>query len=315
MKTNRAKWQSRAFTLVELLIVIGIIAVLAAVTLVASRAVGEGSKIRATQDLIRNLEGALLAYTSETGQIPLPYFEDPRGASDPAFAGKLIPVADGRNMDAPAEDASLRPAGPQVINSGGLAMAQLLNSNAAKAQLDVIPAKFIREFDATPGLDAAKKPVPVLRTVFDAWGRPIRYVHPSFSGVITKSTAGSLEGRSLYSTTDASESVLGAPPISKRPGVAGDWAIKILRRSDSYDPSLSPSSGASLDAPPSANQIADSDGGACANNTPYFYSAGPDGKVGVFVPTDPARETTKDFNKDNVYTTRPANIGKRTKAS
>ena len=43
---------------------------------------------------------------------------------------------------------------------------------------------------------------------------------------------------------------------------------------------------------------ADADGGICPNNKPYFYSAGPDGLVGIG-PND------EDYNADNVYIVQP----------
>jgi prepilin-type N-terminal cleavage/methylation domain-containing protein len=301
------------FTLIELLIVIGVIGVLTAITLVASKVVGEGSKVRATQDLIRSLEGALLAYSTDTGKIPLPYVEDPRGETDPAFRGLLIPVADARNMD--IVEAKATPPGEQMINSVGLLMEQLRSVPSAKAQLDTIPQKFVREFDAYPTKAASMKPVPVLRTVFDPWGQPLRYVHPSYSGTIVKDPAMPTDGRATFSSSDPSESVLGPAPISRRPGVVSKWAINVMRRSDAYDSSLKPQSGTdSLDIPTASKRMSDADGGSCANNTPYFYSLGPDKKAGVFVPVSTSDDVA-DFNKDNVYTVAPSFRGKRTSKS
>ncbi len=52
-----------------------------------------------------------------------------------------------------------------------------------------------------------------------------------------------------------------------------------------------------------ADDWPDSDGGVMQGTRPYFYSAGPDGLVGVSPDADPATQNPyANFNTDNVYT-------------
>ena len=104
---------------------------------------------------------------------------------------------------------------------------------------------------------------PALRTIVDAWQRPIRYVHPKFDGLFhpTGDPAG------FMTLSDAA--VLGPPPQGRI------YATDGVRRNNAA----------------AGGEPADSDGGLCVGNHPYFYSAGPDG--------DPSTI------EDNVYSVKP----------
>ena len=51
----------------------------------------------------------------------------------------------------------------------------------------------------------------------------------------------------------------------------------------------------------------DSDGGTCVASRPYFYSAGADGQVGIYL-DESGKEV--DGNADNVYTIQPKSLPK-----
>lgn len=266
----------RAFTLLELLIVIGIIAILSAVTFAVGRAVTTNSKRQITLDTIRVLEGALAAYSSATGDIPPGWVADPR----PTAAGVYIPVADARNMtDTVAVGAAgitpllyegdLRRGGNQMINSAGLFVLQCQSVPDAKAMIDRIPARYM--IQATSYVNGANLTLP---TVLDGFGRPIRYVHPAWAASFAAT-----DPRTLLSLP---RDINGNPYNS---------AIGNIRRT--WKPA-----GVHNPADPQAANFADSDGGRLQGARPYFYSAGDDGYLG--------RDTNKtDLDRDNLYTTVP----------
>jgi hypothetical protein len=101
--------------------------------------------------------------------------------------------------------------------------------------------------------------------VFDAWGHPLRFVHPAFKGTIY-GTRGS-SGNSPDQPTDVSAVLGNAPPGTQ-------YICAQIRRNKTTD-----------------GGGPDSDGGIPPTTRPYFYSAGPDG--------DPS---TQD---DNIYIAKP----------
>lgn len=232
----------RAFTILELLIVIGIIAVLIAVTLAVGDAVTTGSRNRITQDTIRVLDSALNQYIAYAGDIPAPTVDDPR----PGTPNFVIPVGDVRNMsDTDSSSPINAERGKRMNNSAGLFVLQVSKSPAAKAAVDRIPGRVFKQVTTLVGGQPLTLPTPL-----DGWGRPIRYVHPAFQG--------ELAGASLSNSNDFPQ----LPPL--RPGKS--YAFTDVRRNRQ---SVSP--------PTTAADIADGDGGSCTGARPYFYSAGPDG--------------------------------------
>jgi hypothetical protein len=113
-------------------------------------------------------------------------------------------------------------------------------------------------------------------TAFDPWGNPIRYVHPVFDGLLFGPD---------NDLTDPDAEVRLVDDLRLLPPRDGTmWAIERIRRNaESDDP----------------DESGDSDGGICRGDHPYFYSAGPDGKVGYLV--DANDKVIADYNKDNVY--------------
>ena len=156
----------RGFTLMELLVVIGIIAVLAAIVLVAGGKVLASGKKNATQDVLRMLDTALEAYISAKGGLPA------------ATVNTAIDAAGARVRRVPVADIT-------SINSAGLFVLQAADVPSAKAQIDGLPQKFLRSAVlGTFDVNANRQ----LITPVDAWGRNIRFVMPGFDGVVSDAT-------------------------------------------------------------------------------------------------------------------------------
>lgn len=158
---------SRAFTLVEMLVVIGIIVILIAASLVVGHHVVGGGKVRATADTLRLLDTALANYIQEKGEIPPPTLDHPV-----ATVTNRYPVAD-----------ATFGAGV-TIDTVGMFIQQAQSSSSAKAAVERLQSKFTRMYDPDGGAANAANSLPPLNSVIDAWGNPIRYVHPVFDGII-----------------------------------------------------------------------------------------------------------------------------------
>lgn len=235
--THRAPVPRRAFTAIELLVVLAIIAVLVGLVLAISTRVAGTGKQRLTEQTLRVLDTALGAYTQATGANPPPVVEDPR-VDRTANQVRLLPVADARNMTGGTEGA--------IINSVGLFILQAQNVPEAKSALANLDPKLLRDF-SPDGITNTTSLQPVVPTVFDGWGNPIRYVHPAFKGSVNAQTLG------LGTASEAAsvQAVLGPIRIQ-----GATYGISQIRRTP-----------ASRDA----------DGGTPPADRPYFYSAGPDG--------------------------------------
>ncbi len=271
----------RAFTLIELLVVILIIALLVGISVAVGRTVIGGGKVGQTTNVIRALEVVLGDYTSSQGRIPDPYVLIPHTEA------VYFPVMDGRNME--INDSGVVPSGYQMINSVGLFQFQMAQSQVSMEALEGLDAKFRRMYSPYSNPTAGHE----IPTVFDAWGNPIRYVHPAWDGTIVGPDLDSpanppVQGISVETA---------APLLDVRLPSGSQWGITEVRRNnrDTGSP------------PERAEQFADSDGGVSANQRPYFYSAGPDGRVGFADSNGNGRldpgET--DYNADNVYTVKP----------
>jgi len=269
-----------------LLIVIGIIAVLIAVTLLIGRSVVGGAKRSATLDTLRILDAALAQTIAANDGNPPPMV-NVTGVPGVLVDNTFYAAADARNMDTSAP-AAPGPAGFPMINSVALFMHQANAVPAAKASLEKIPGKYARL--AFAGFDPARADAPSLITAFDGWGNPIRYVHPSFDGVLTDSETATNPNPDTKRTLTE---VVG--PATER--LTAPKYLPIDLRRNHADKSAA--------VPPAAprEEFADSDGGSCPSSRPYFYSAGPDGRVGRSRPA--AGSPVVDYDADNVYTTQP----------
>ncbi len=278
--SRRQRGASPGFTLIELLVVIGIIGILIGVTLAVGYVVMQGGKQRLTKDTLLALDSALQQFIAEKGDNPDPLFVDP---SDP---NKRFPIADARDMDNTSNASGGGLMGNQMINSVGFFYEQGRKVPSVNAILTKLPAKVVRLYDA----DNTGQYQPELTTVFDGWGQPIRYVHPVFQGVVTGDIASPTP--TLTAPRDVAQ-IIGTLSPTPPSVIVPTLSIAKIRRNN--QPINDPAG--------TAQEMADSDGGMCVGNRPYFYSAGPDGKVGV--KKDASGKVIEDYNKDNVYTTPP----------
>lgn len=272
--------RTRAFTLVELLIVIGVIGILISIVLTIGARVAQGGKVRLTEQTIRVLDMTLESLIADQGVLPPAYVADPRFAPQGGQT-PMIPIADARDFS--ESYSSGQPgqpvlAGHQMINSVGLFLLQTQSAPGAAEVAKGIDSRLIRRFDPDYSDDvfgaAGGGHQPTLPTVFDAWNRPIRYVHPQFDGFIF----GPNYSQGIVTNPAAAVALQDVMnPINPN----HLFSIQMIRRNAS----------ATTSGGGPANRLPDSDGGRCQSNSPYFYSAGPDG--------DPS--TTSD----NVYTTAP----------
>jgi prepilin-type N-terminal cleavage/methylation domain-containing protein len=157
MTLHAQRTHSRGFTLVELLVVIGIITILIAIGLVIGQRATANAKINATADTLKLLDQALAEYVAVKGEIP------------PAFV-----KIDGSNTLQPIADADFGVGTP--LDSVGWFCFQMSKVDAAKSVIDRINSKFLAASPTTEARD--------FRTVNDGWGNKIRYVHPAFHGLL-----------------------------------------------------------------------------------------------------------------------------------
>lgn len=267
----------RGFTLIELLIVVGIIGVLVAITLVVGGQVLAGGKSRTTQDILRQLSTATDLWAQQAdSKIPSKYtFSTGPGAGERwEYA-----LADVREQ-APPPDGAIAPA----IDSGARAMALLRSRPDVAAALSTLPSKFVVAVDLRArdagGTVAGNEPSEAVNSVqvLDAWGRPIRFVHPAWDGGWGEYWNGS--------TVTARDNPYAALPAGQRPSeIRGGTEVARTTWRRSYKP-FSPQAPGVTDA-----WVGDADEGRCESGAPYWYSVGEDGDPGE--------------RGDNVYTTRP----------
>ena len=267
------------FTLIELLVVIGIIAILASISLVVASGVLGDAKARATRETIRVLDTMLEEYTHDRGQRVPAYVTNPD--PDDGAPANVLPIADA------VFDIGFDPETPgrgRLLNSGGLALEALREASGVEDQLAALDPSLIElrpTFSPTngggDGADDENENDPGVQTVLDAWGNPIRFVHPRWDGVLVggngraKNTAGQPINDAQALFTDL-----------RHPFMTG--SEKLRRNKVTSVEYAENGGGVALDE-------RDADGGQCDGDRPYFYSAGEAG--------DPS-----DVDA-NVYTVKP----------
>ncbi|MFG0260509.1 MAG: type II secretion system protein [Phycisphaerales bacterium JB041] len=254
-----------AFTLIELLIVIGIIAVLVALAVVVGSKVVEGGRSRATTDVIRVLDGTLGAWQLNA-RTPLPSVLE---VKEDATRSRYLPIIDARrpsgNEDLTAD------AEPSALYYSALVM----QDQSVAPEFEQLDSAFVsaasapREDSRTGRREQWAIPAVDVR---DAWGRPMRFVHPEFHGGYGQYWDGDGE---RMETRDAMMVTVKNPQGRE---------IEVEYRR-SYRPF-------EADAPGrKATWIGDADEGMAVGGRGYFYSAGEDGDPGTRI--------------NNVYSTEP----------
>lgn len=254
------------FSLVELLIVVGIIGLLIAITFAVGRGVVSSGKRQATADTIAILDVAMQTYVDEQGAPPRAWWVDP------SFPGFYFVTIDGR--------ATMSSGTPTNVNALGMFMAQASEVSSVKAVLDRLPSRFLRTIDQD---GTANTTQPSLTTVVDAWGNPIRYVHPALDGRIV-GQRGDVATAPFDQFRPTDQAVLGVP-------AALQPRFTEVRRNNE-----------GTITPGDPSTTADSDGSRAQGQRAYFYSAGDDGLVGFNTTATGERLNNND---DNVYTVQP----------
>jgi prepilin-type N-terminal cleavage/methylation domain-containing protein len=275
-RTHGARRLRPGFTLIELLVVIGIIGALVALTLSIGGAVIGSGKARQTADTIKVLDNLLTERRAST-DAPVPWYVKAPAVGN--GAGWIVPLVDGvwqpDTFNGAAQTKSQIPALAWFLKD----LTEYTPVSTAEALLDTIDGKFKKlNVDQTGANVVTIDRFPGKRIdVVDAWGNPIRMVHPKFSGVIPSPQAavgnngGAMQGLANYVIAPSGGGVFIEQNFRRNYVSDADRQT----RKDAGQPVMK----------------GDSDGGSCNGDTPYFYSAGPDG--------DPSTRA------DNVYTIRP----------
>ncbi|MBK7405094.1 MAG: type II secretion system protein [Phycisphaerales bacterium] len=257
----------RAFTLVEMLVVVGIIGLLVAMAVVVGTKVIEGGRANASADLLRVLDQSRSAWQLNADQ-PLPEFLEV--AEQGGKSTRYFPLIDARlatNKDFTA------PATPSVVYYTAL----VLQDASIAPMFEQIDSRFVKPSAAPLPDSGGARETWALKAleINDAWGRPVRFVHPTFHGGYGDYWDPKAEklqtNRDIYPVD---------VPTSKGPPIR----VEYRRSWRPWDPKKE--IGKARDT-----WAGDGDEGMCVGNTPYFYSPGSDGDPG-----------TRD---DNVYSTQP----------
>ncbi len=289
----KAHQSVRAFSLIEMLVVVAIIGLLFTLAMSIGSAMADSGKKQATLGTLQLLDQTLVDYIDATGSIPPAIVQidqtklnqevtDLIGSNTDAF----YPVFDGRiDIDIP----DTNPQAHVMVNSIGLYLESISKATDMQGLVNHLNNKLIRPYDLPNDLQ------PELLTVFDAWGNPIRFVHPKFDGIIENNHRTLGDPGDFVAIFDTDQN--NGPGYFTREFLPVDLTTipfitsetqTIARRNKI---TLIDQERVRVDNPANYPLETDSDGGTCPNQRPYFYSAGPDG--------NPA--TTED----NIYTIRP----------
>ncbi len=252
-RTTASAKRARAFTLIELLIVIGIIAVLVAIGLTLAPSVINSGRSQATQSTILALETLQSTLSAETDLRPKDFAA--YTIVDRTGTEFVLPIADGR-LSTQGVDRSER-AIPSLGRFLLFARETVANIEETWTQLDSSSVRVTEDLgDEQIELGGDE--------ILDAWGNPIRFVHPSYDG--GHGNWYSLQGR-----------VNPRDNLDLPNGTSGS-SLMLRRSFRPYSPGGGPLVG--TDAAP--DPIGDADEGIVPGGASgYLYSAGPDGDPGT----------------------------------
>jgi hypothetical protein len=239
--------------------------------LAVGRSVTNSGRARQTEYTLKVLDAALSEYIHSQETMPRSW------VVGPGSMNRTYPILDGIGDLGAVQNLQL--------DSVGLFLLQLKGLPHLEAKLRDLDAKLVREME----FDGQR-----IVTVLDGWGRPIRYVHPQFHGLIHGTAFPSSVAEVSTRQDKAQVAQVVTFPPSANPG------ISYVRRNNVVTPDDL-----------ALRMTPDSDGGM-ATGRPYFYSTGADGKAGYAVrlrqPGDPGNlpwVVDVDFNADNVYSRKP----------
>lgn len=284
----------RAFTIIEMLVVLVIIGILAGIVITVAQRVTQGGKHAATRNVIEVAEHLVTEFISST-EAPVPKVVytnktqmNTNGTDDQLSPDTYVfPMVDGRLQSRsfppgpgnsnPIYDKDRDPAQP----TGALLMLALSTESTSVArEFKALDARFVQYRDVyaygwlvnangQPTGQAVQRRLR-LPVLVDAYGNALRYVHPEFQGgfgdFFNNAEPATRTARNLMKVVVTKET--GQPIIS-------NW-------SRSYRPfgSNTPN-----------NPVGDADEGLAVGASGYFYSPGNDGDPGT--------------RGDNVYTKQP----------
>ncbi len=282
----------RGFTLIEIMVVIAIIVILVGISTMVGTAVVNSGKNKSTQGIIQSLDEALGVYINKKGDIPpalveIQFAKLPEMIQNqmPGDVSAFYPAADARGSESASRVDNFI-----LINSVAFFIESASVVPKVQDIITGINPKYVQSYSADEDVQ------PFLLTVFDAWGNPIRYVHPKFDGILEgeQRTLGDA-GRPINIVNPRKPFfVEGALPADSTRRVR----MKFIRRNRlveaDYGDSGSTGGGINPSALSDFDLLPDSDGGRTVGSRPYFYSAGPDG--------DPSTL------EDNVYSISPKHV-------
>lgn len=245
----------RAFSLVEMLVVIAIVGILIALAVVTGTKVISASKTRASQDIIRVLDESRAVWMLNWDK-PIPEFVE---VMTPARRPQYLPLIDARPAGGNdwAADAT-----PSVTYFTALVLSDPMIAPVFE-QLDssfVKPTTLPRPDGQGDSNQYASRAL----VISDAWGRPFRFVHPAFHGGY-----GPFWDQQAESMNSQRETFTLRIPTNK----PNFFFTAEYRRS--YRPF------AEDDPDRKQTWVGDGDEGMCLGSTPYFYSPGEDGDPGT----------------------------------
>lgn len=186
---SELRGHGRAFTLLELLVVIGIIAILIGIVVAVGSSVTASSKSSLAKDTMRVLDSVLSAYESSAQGIPPPFVNQPGNTTTTQV------IVDSRTSDT------------EGVDSLAWFLYQCSGQSSADKGIASIPSRYIQ-----PGIPGSANALPtsnapVFNTVIDPWGRAYRYVHPALDGVLENVATEDLIGPAPRTPTSRTYSI------------------------------------------------------------------------------------------------------------